>query len=168
MCSYGYVYLPAHDAVTNPADSTCCHQMTCTNIDGKTDGSHADYQCPSGETAGFVALQGDALTAAEGVTSPDDEKCCHEKTCTDVDGALGDYVCPDGYTYVSANGDSKPPGYSNCCGETLSRFDPRAEYIDSICPHGHMNSFSDRGVVLYRCTCSQRVHVHHWQCKSCI
>jgi hypothetical protein len=29
-------------------------------------------------------------------------------------------------------------------GESLSQFDPRAEYIDPICPHGHMNTFCDR------------------------
>ena len=29
-------------------------------------------------------------------------------------------------------------------GESLSQFDPRTEYIDPICPHGHMNTFCDR------------------------
>ena len=123
-CSTGYLYLPAHDAVTNPTDSACCYQMTCTDIDGKTDGSHADYQCPSGKTAGYVRYV--TLTNDE---IANDANCCHEKTCTDVDGADSDYDCPDGYAYVSANGGSKPPGYTNCCGESLSRFDPRAENI---------------------------------------
>ena len=39
-------------------------------------------------------------------------------------------------------------------GESLSRFDPCAEYTESICPHGHMATFCNRGVILYHCTCS--------------
>jgi hypothetical protein len=126
VCSTGYTYMQAHDVITNPADSACCHQMNCTDIDG----SHTDYRCPSGATAGYVTLTNDAIA--------NDANCCHEKTCTNVDGAGGDYGCPDGYTYVSANGESKPPGYSNCCGETLSRFDPRPKYISRINHSIHM------------------------------
>jgi hypothetical protein len=103
VCSTGYAYLPANDAFLNPTDTACCHQMTCTNIDG----SHTDYRCPSGATAGYVTLTNDAIA--------NDANCCHEKMCTDVDGTGGDYVCPDGYTYVSANDNNKPPGYSSCC-----------------------------------------------------
>jgi hypothetical protein len=64
-------------------------------------------------------------------------------------------ACATGYHLSGAALDSTA---TTCVGKTLSRLDPHTEYTSRF-NLSILKTYSDRDVMLYHCTCSQRMHV---------